>query len=144
MWKVYASVALAAGIVAGAYFGVEAIWQRGWDARDLKAKADTAAAIEEALVLERQQVATERKAYENKIRSLQRREAEVLAGANIANGLLDASRASLRQAAGSLEACVVSATTHADILAQCQQEYRDVAKAADGHVADIKALTNKD
>lgn len=54
--------------------------------------------------------------------------------------LRDSSERSLTAARETHAACVVSASTHAKLLDYCEREYRGMAKTADGHTSDIKAM----
>jgi hypothetical protein len=57
-----------------------------------------------------------------------------------ADSLRNTSERSLATARESHAACIVSASAHAELFNHCQRDYRDMAKAADGHATDAKAL----
>jgi hypothetical protein len=46
----------------------------------------------------------------------------------------------MRAAAGSHEACIVTAATGVELLKQCSRDYQGLAEAADRHVSDVKTL----
>ena len=55
--------------------------------------------------------------------------------------LRSSSERSVQSARGNHAACLVAATAHAKLFGLCETEYRAMAKNADGHATDVKALT---
>lgn len=68
-----------------------------------------------------------------------RRDADAARAA--ADGLRNDLDAAVRFAATSADACNLAAATTAELLGVCGDSYRELAAKADGHVSDIKTLT---
>jgi F0F1-type ATP synthase membrane subunit b/b' len=90
---------------------------------------------------------TERLNRNSKEKALDQRTKEIMqnvAAADTARAtaerLLDNSERSLQSARDTHAACVVSATAHAELLGDCQRDYREMAGKAQGHATDAKAL----
>ena len=58
------------------------------------------------------------------------------------DGLRNASEASLRTAASSLDACLASANAFSIVSTQCSERYSSLAGDAQGHVIDKQALVD--
>lgn len=96
-------------------------------------KAQAAAAIRRVdNVIHAQNAAT------NRLIALRR---DAAASRDALNGVSLAAGEALRRAQASHDACLVTATTTSELLASVSTERRELAEKADGHVNDIKTLT---
>jgi type II secretory pathway pseudopilin PulG len=59
---------------------------------------------------------------------------------NELDGLRQLSDATIATSRTSLDACVVTATTHAELFANCAARYQDLGAKADAHASDVKTL----
>lgn len=83
---------------------------------------------------------TKEKAVEARTKILMANIAAADSARTASNRLRIDSERSLQSARDNHAACIVSATTHAQLFDYCQREYRAMAKAADGHATDSKTL----
>lgn len=138
----------AVGIVAGA-LGFAGGWQtQGWRLGEQMArmKAEQAAAVADAT---REARAVEQK----RVKELSDAQMAANARAQVARRDADGARTELERlrdaaragAAGvpgeSAGACVERAAAAADLLGQCAASYQELARAADGHANDARALS---
>lgn len=79
--------------------------------------------------------------YEAAERETALRAAAAAAGAAAGSLRNDLAVARSRLSAATAEACRATASTALELLGTCADEYRAVAAAADGHAADVQALT---
>lgn len=129
-----AAIVLAiSGAGIGGYVKGQKKVQAKWDLSVLQAK-------DAAHELERMNRISKDKAIENRTKDIMANMAAADRARAAADGLRSESQRSLQSARDTHAACVVSANAHAELLNFCQQEYRDMAKNADGHAADSKAL----
>jgi hypothetical protein len=112
----------------------------GQKAAEAKSAKLTAIGNETARELERMNFKSKEAALETQKRKLVAKTVDARAAADAAVSLRDASERSLQAARKSVQACLISAKTHADVLNLCEGRYRDLAEKADGHVADVEAL----
>lgn len=139
---------MAAGLAAAA-LGATAAWSvQSWryDAQiaDVKAaQAQAAALASEETARNFRAITTQ---YEGALNDARKREADlrrnVAAARTESDGLRDAIYAFRAKLPNATTATVaVAADTAAELLGACVNEYQDVAAAADGHTADVRALT---
>lgn len=104
-----------------------------WNLRTIKANDD-------ARELERLNRQSKEIALENRTKQIMANVAAADRARIAADSLRSASERSLQAATADHAACVISASTHAELFNHCQREYRDMAKNADAHATDIKAM----
>ena len=133
-----------AALIAGLYFGWQSvkssIWNDGYAAQKAEIDKLTAIANETARELERMNRISKEKALENRTKELMANVAAADRARAAAISLQNDSSASLQTARADHSACLVSASTHAELLDQCRARYSELAGKAQGHVTDIKAL----
>jgi hypothetical protein len=112
----------------------------GQKASEAKSAKLTAIGNETARELERMNFKSKEAALETQKRKLVAKTVDARAAADAAVSLRDASERSLQAARESVQACLISAKTHSDVLNLCEERYRNLAEKADGHVADVEAL----
>jgi len=56
------------------------------------------------------------------------------------DGLRQLSDAAIAQSRSSLDACNITAATHAELFANCAARYQDLGVKADAHASDVKTL----
>lgn len=134
-----------AAAVAGLYFGWQSvksnIWNDGYATHKAEIDKLTAIANEGARELERMNRQSKENALENQKRALVQNIADINLALAESDGLRDDSERSLQAARENHAACLVSATAHKELLGACEGRYTELAGKAQGHVADIKALT---
>jgi len=104
-----------------------------WNLRTIKAN-------DGARELERLNRQSKEIALENRTKQIMANVAAADRARIAADSLRSASERSLQAATADHAACVISASTHAKLLDYCEREYRGMAKTADGHAVDAKAL----
>lgn len=104
-----------------------------WNLRTIKANDD-------ARELERLNRQSKESALENRTKQIMANVAAADRARLAAERLHDASERSLQASRETHAACIVSATTHAELLGACEREYRSMAAKAQGHAGDAKTL----
>ena len=128
---------VAVGLAAShwkAYVSGKTAERTEWNMRTIKANDD-------ARELERLNRQSKEVALENQKRALVRNIADINLALAESDGLRDDSERSLQAARENHAACLVSATAHKELLGACEGRYTELAGKAQGHVTDIKALT---
>lgn len=135
--KIIAALIIAVALAAShwkAYVSGKTAERTAWNIRTIKANDD-------ARELERLNRQSKEKALEIRTKELMANVAAADRARIAADSLRSASERSLQAATADHAACVISASTHAKLLDYCEREYRGMAKTADGHTSDIKALS---
>jgi len=134
--KLIAALILAvflAGTHWKAYVSGKTAERTEWNMKTIKANDD-------ARELERLNRQSKEIALENRTKELMANVAAADRARIAADSLRSASERSLQAATANHSACVISASTHAELFNHCQREYRSMAQTADGHATDAKAL----
>jgi hypothetical protein len=137
----YARLAVLAVILAALAGGAWKAYVMGKNTVKAEWNASIALANETARETERLNQKSKEIALENRTREILANVAAADRARVASDSLRDTSRRSVETARDTPAACIVSVDTHAELLGLCQAEYRALAEKADGHAADVKALT---
>lgn len=134
--RIIAALIVALALAAShwkAYVSGKTAERTAWNMRTIKANDD-------ARELERLNRQSKEVALENRTKQIMANVAAADMARLAADSLRIASERSLQASRETHAACIVSASTHAELFNHCQREYRDMAKNADAHATDVKTL----
>jgi hypothetical protein len=140
MFSLYAKLAIIAAIAVGLAMSHWKAYTHGKQVVQAERDKATLVANEVARETERLNRNSKEKALDQRTKEIMQNVAAADTARATAERLLDNSERSLQSARDTHAACVVSATAHAELLGDCQRDYREMAGKAQGHATDAKAL----